>query len=340
MRALTDEKPILVIGAGSWGTAVAIHLARIGHHVLLWGRSAEHVLEMQEQKSNPRYLPDCPFPGGLSAVHDLTEAVRDCKAVFCMTPSKAFSEILHTIQSYYPHNVPFIWGAKGFAPTDKGLHFLHEVVKKVLGNIPSAVLSGPTFAIEVARQMPTALVLASETKEIAAQLQLLMHSTHFRVYTSTDLVGVQLCGGSKNIFSVAAGIADGMELGANTRSALITRSMVEVQRVAKVVGCQQETMMGLSGMGDLILTCTSDLSRNRRFGLALGAGASLEQAQKDIGQVVESMHNVGYVLQLAKEHALDLPIAQEVYKVLTGKESPDAALHALLTRAPKAEFMV
>jgi glycerol-3-phosphate dehydrogenase (NAD(P)+) len=200
------------------------------------------------------------------------------------------------------------------------------------------VVSGPTFASEVAAELPAAVVVAAKKKAVATKLQLLLHSESFRVYTSDDMLGVQICGAIKNVLAVAAGVSDGLALGANTRSALITRGLVEMRRIATAVGCRQDTLMGLSGMGDLILTATCDLSRNRRLGLALGQGQTIEEAQAAIGQVIESTYNATLLQSYGRQNHLDMPITDQVCAVLSGRVSPHEAVHNLLSRAPRAEF--
>jgi len=330
---------ILVLGSGSWGTAMALHIARQDYEVYLWGRSEEKLAHMQAARENTVYLPGIPFPDNLHVVSDLPSAMAQAEAVFCMVPSHGFVHMLEQIQPHYRPNVPFIWGTKGMLDYQGKLVCLHEAVNNILGaSIPQAIISGPTFASEVAAELPAAVVVAAKNKAVATKLQLLLHSEVFRVYTSDDIVGVQICGAVKNVLAVAAGISDGLGLGANTRSALITRGLVEMRRIAVAVGCRQDTLMGLSGMGDLILTATSDLSRNRRLGLALGQGMSVQQAQASIGQVIESTYNATLLQSYGRKNQLEMPITDQVCAVLAGQVSPHEAVHNLLSRAPRAEF--
>lgn len=334
-----NYQKILVLGSGSWGTAMALHIARQDYEVSLWGRSEEKVAQMQVARENTIYLPGIPFPDTLQVVSDLPSAMAKAEAIFCMVPSHGFVQMLEQIQPYYRPNVPFIWGTKGMLDYQGKLVCLHEAVNSILGtSVPQAIISGPTFASEVASELPAAVVVAAKQKAIATQLQLLLHSEAFRVYTSDDIVGVQICGAIKNVLAVAAGVSDGLGLGANTRSALITRGLVEMRRIGVQVGCRQDTLMGLSGMGDLILTATSDLSRNRRLGLALGQGMSVEQAQATIGQVVESTYNAVLLQSYGRQNQLDIPITDQVCAILAGQVSPDEAVRNLLSRAPRAEF--
>ena len=334
-------KNVLVLGAGSWGTALALHLARLNYNVSIWGRSAEKLLNMQKARVNREYLPNAAFPDNLNVVLDLEYAVDKAGMVFCMVPSNAFTEVLTKISPFYKKDVPFVWGTKGMLGGQDDFGFLDFAVTSILGdNVPYAVISGPTFATEIAADLPAAVVVAAKEKSMAAKLQLLLHSDNFRVYSSDDIKGVQVCGAIKNILAVASGVADGLGLGANTRSALITRGLVEMSRVATKAGCRQDTLMGLAGMGDLILTSTSDLSRNRRLGLALGKGLSLEQATSQIGQVVESLHNAQLLLNYGRAHGVEIPITEQVCNILTGQVTPEIAVSNLLSRAPKAEFTI
>jgi len=330
---------ILVLGSGSWGTAMALHMARQDYEVHLWGRSEKKLAQMQAARENTVYLPGVAFPDNLHVVTDLSAAMAEAEAVFCMVPSHGFVQMLEQIQPYYRPHVPFIWGTKGMLDYQGKLVCLHEAVNSILGeSVPQAVVSGPTFASEVAAELPAAVVVAAKKKAVATKLQLLLHSESFRVYTSDDMLGVQICGAIKNVLAVAAGVSDGLALGANTRSALITRGLVEMRRIATAVGCRQDTLMGLSGMGDLILTATCDLSRNRRLGLALGQGQTIEEAQAAIGQVIESTYNATLLQSYGRQNHLDMPITDQVCAVLSGRVSPHEAVHNLLSRAPRAEF--
>jgi len=334
-------KNVLVLGAGSWGTAIALHLARLDYNVSLWGRSAEKLLDMQKARRNKEYLPNAQFPDNLNIVLDLEYALDKAEIVFCMVPSNAFTEILTKISPFYKRNVPFIWGTKGMLGGQDDFGFLDVAVTSILGEkIPYAAMSGPTFATEIAAELPAAVVVAAKEKSMAVKLQLLLHSDNFRVYSSDDIKGVQVCGAIKNILAVASGVADGLGLGANTRSALITRGLVEMSRVAIKAGCKQDTLMGLAGMGDLILTSTSDLSRNRRLGLAIGKGVSLEQATSQIGQVVESLHNAKLLLGYGRAHGIEIPITEQVCNILSGQVTPKIAVSNLLSRAPRSEFTI
>ncbi len=328
---------IAVLGAGSWGTALACVLARNGHTVTLWGRDPAHVAILRETGVNQRYLPDHPLSAGVSPTDDLTHALADAELVLIAVPSHAFNDILLAIKNTPggPHDV--LWATKGFER--EGARLLHDVVADLLGGRGDmGVLSGPTFAAEVMAELPTAVTLASRSEAFANRAAGLFHGERFRVYTSSDLVGVQVGGAVKNVLAIAAGIADGLKLGANSRAALVSRGLAELVRLGRALGGEVETFMGLTGLGDLVLTCTDDLSRNRRFGFALARGRSIEQAQADLGQVVEGFVTTQEVMRLAERLAVDMPISRQVYAVLYQKSDPMRAVDALLSREFRAEI--
>ena len=325
-----------VLGAGSWGTALAMLLARNGCRVVLWGRDPAHCEQMQIQRSNERYLPGEAFPAGLEIATDLEIAVRSAETILIAVPSHGFAGITHTVAGYRIDGKRLCWATKGFEPGTGRL--LHEVMfSEVGGKVDLAVLSGPTFASEIARGLPAAITIGSHSREFAALLAERFRNERFRVYTSDDLVGVQVGGGVKNVLALAAGIADGLGFGANTRAALITRGMAELIRLGVGLGGKQETFMGLAGLGDLILTCTDDQSRNRRAGLILGRGGSLDEAREEIGQVIEGVGAAREVARLAARIGVEMPITEQVEQVLYAGRSPEQAVKALLTRAAKPE---
>lgn len=330
-------KPILVLGAGSWGTAVAIHIATLGHDVILWGRDQEQVNDMRETRENRKYLPEISFPDSLTVTDNIESVIANVEAVICMVPSSGIINLLEQIKPCYPQHVPFICGTKGVVCNEDGFSFLHEVVSGVLTNTDFAMISGPSFAAEVAAGKPTAIVAASASVELLDLTQKIMHGNNFRLYKTFDVVGVSACSVMKNIIAVAAGIVDGLELGANARSALITRGVAEMYRFLRFFGCNHGTLMGLAGMGDLMLTCTDDQSRNRRLGLAIGRGESTRNAKNEITQSIESLQSISAIVDFANKHEIDMPITNYVYQVLTGEISSDKAIALLLTRAPKYE---
>ncbi|MEX0732607.1 MAG: NAD(P)H-dependent glycerol-3-phosphate dehydrogenase [Aquisalimonadaceae bacterium] len=334
MRA--DTRPIAVLGAGSWGTALALVLARNGHAVRLWGHAAAHVDALTRDRENRHYLPGARFPETLTPTADLNTAMDGVRDVLVVVPSHAFRDMVTQLVQLLPDDGRLIWATKGLEARSGGL--LHDVVTEVLPGHPMAVLSGPSFAAEVARELPTAVTIASPDRRFAADMAERFHNSYFRPYTSADLVGVELGGAVKNVLAVATGIADGLTLGANTRAGLITRGLAELVRLGTALGADAGTFMGLAGVGDLILTCTDNQSRNRRLGLALGAGKSISEALKEIGQTVEGIRTAGEVHALAAARRVEMPICEQVYAVLVDGVAPEQALRALMSRARRDEF--
>lgn len=326
---------ISVLGAGSWGTALALLLARNGHSVTLWAHHAEHVERLRAERCNSRYLPGARFPAGLAVTADLAEAASR-PLLLVAVPSHAFRGLLHELAPRLAQGAGVAWATKGLELETGRL--LHEVAADILGSAtPTAVLSGPTFAGEVAADLPTAITVASRQPEFARVWVNLLHNTHFRAYSSEDMVGVQLGGATKNVLAIAAGVADGLGFGANARVALITRGLAEMMRLGLALGGKAETFMGLAGVGDLMLTCTDDQSRNRRFGLGLGQGEPPEQVKARIGQEIEGITTAGILHRLATTHGIDLPITEQVYRILFEQLPPAEAVHNLLIRQPKSE---
>lgn len=325
---------IAVLGAGSWGTALAIALGR-HQRVLLWSHSPQEAEELAHHRENRHYLPGIPFPDHLQVTADLHEALAAGEEVLVVVPSHAFAAVLDQVATIAPGLTHLAWATKGFDPGTGRL--LSEVAAHYLPQASLAVLSGPTFAAEVARGLPTAITVASDTSNHAQQLAARLRSEHFRPYTSDDLVGVQVGGAAKNVMAIAAGISDGLGFGANARAALITRGLSEITRLGLALGGQQETFMGLAGLGDLVLTCTDDQSRNRRMGLALAGGQSIAQARELIGQEVEGVNTAREVRNKALALGIEMPITEQTYRVLFEGLSPQAAVHNLLTREPRAE---
>jgi glycerol-3-phosphate dehydrogenase (NAD(P)+) len=333
---------VAVLGAGSWGTALAALIARHGHGVVLWGRDAAVIEAIDQRHENPHYLPGIVLPDTLRATTDLAASLRDADLVLVVVPSHAFTETLHALAPLRPARAGVAWATKGFEPGSG--RFLHEVAADVLGNgglgpgVPLAVVTGPSFAKEVAQGLPTALTVHGDDAGFVQQVADVLHGPEFRAYTGDDMRGAELGGAMKNVLAVATGAADGMGLGLNARTGLITRGLNEMLRLNAAIGGRPETLMGLAGLGDLVLTCTGDLSRNRRLGLALGRGQSLADAVREIGQVVESVQTADEVMRLADRHGLELPIAHNVRDVLHGDITPAEALQRLLAREQKAEY--
>lgn len=329
-------RPVAVLGAGSYGTALALLLARNGHAVRLWGRNTEQMAAMARERVNSRYLPDARFPETLTPTSELSTALDGVRDVLLAVPSQAFDETLLALKAQAAPGLRLVWASKGLAH-DSG-ELLHTRVEAILGaDCPKAVLSGPTFAKEMALGLPTAITLASEDEDFARDWAQLLASPVFRVYLSQDLVGVQLGGAVKNVIAVGAGMADGLGFGANARTALITRGLAEMTRLGLALGGSRETFYGMAGLGDLVLTCTDNQSRNRRFGLSLGQGMPLEQAESAIGQVVEGARNAREVHLLAQRMGVDMPIVEQVYRVLYEGLAPREAAKNLLNRTLKAE---
>ena len=333
---MAEQARLLVAGAGSWGTALAILLARNGHACTLWGRNPERLAELQSKRENTRFLPGVELPPNLTCTSDLAAAAQNASQVLVAVPSEAFPQLLHTLRPLLASSTPVFWATKGFEPRSGRL--LHRVAAEILGEKrPLAVLSGPSFAKEVAAAQPTAVTVAANDSEYARALAEYLHSDTFRVYTSDDLIGVQVGGATKNVIAIAAGIADGLKFGANARAALITRGLHECMRLGVALGGKPETFMGLAGLGDLVLTCTDNQSRNRRFGYALGRGDSADAARAAIGQVVEGTFAAAQTLQLAHQLNIEMPISEQVEGVLRGAWTPMEAVHSLLSRELKQE---
>lgn len=330
---MSNKPNIAILGSGSWGTAVAIFLANSGQPTTLWSRDAAHVQSMLDKKCNERYLPNHPFPSLLTPTADLQTCVQQATHIIVAVPSHAFYSLLEQLPQ---PKEGLAWLTKGVDPTSHQL--LSTLVSQRWGQeYPIAVISGPSFAKEVASGLPTALVIASNNHEFQQTMRDLLHAQNTRVYLSEDTVGVQLCGAVKNILAIACGISDGIGYGANAKAALITRGLAEMQRLLAAYHAKAETCLGLAGVGDLVLTCTDDQSRNRRFGLLLGQGIPTEKAEQTIGQVVEGKYNAAQICALSRHHHLDMPICQAVNDVLTNKCSPQEAVQLLMSRPPKDE---
>ncbi len=325
-----------MIGAGSFGTALAIHLARRNGPTLLWGRDGERIAAMQAARENAQYLPGCAFPAKLTATADLPALVTACADLLLATPAHALRETLRRLAPLLRPRQGIVVACKGLEPGSGRL--IHEVfADELAGSRPLAVLSGPTFAKELGLGLPTAVTIASTDQAFAEKIAKHLHGGGFRAYWTDDLVGVQIGGAAKNVMAIGVGIADGLALGANTRAALITRGLAEIMRLAEALGARAETLMGLAGMGDLVLTCTDNQSRNRRLGLLLAQGKSVEEASREIRQVVEGVRAAPEVLRLAHRHSIEMPITAAVAAVLAGQMSPVEAVRALATRPAKAE---
>ncbi|WP_208440763.1 NAD(P)H-dependent glycerol-3-phosphate dehydrogenase [Bartonella raoultii] len=329
---------ITIIGAGSFGTALAIAFARNGHRVLLWGHNPQHIRELQKCRCNRVFLPDIRFPKNLSPEASLEVAITTSQDIFIAVPSHVFHQVLYNIQPYLNQHSRIIWVTKGLEHGTGRL--LQEVAREILGDqIPLAIFSGPTFAKELAIGLPTAITVAASDAEFSKELQQLFHrDKSVRVYKNSDMIGVQLGGAVKNVIAIGAGISDGMGFGANARIALITRGLAEISRLGIAMGAELSTFMGMTGLGDLVLTCTDNQSRNRRFGVLLGQGMNIKEAKKQVGQVVEGYLNTKEVYALAQRISIEMPITEQIYQVLFCDKTVAEAANTLLKRSLKDEI--
>lgn len=336
MSAAGSEQPVAVLGAGSWGTALAVQFARSGRPTRLSGRDRERLAVMARERRNERYLPTGLFPESLTVEPDLACALQGARDLLIAVPSHAFRSVLAEIRPLLADQTQTAWATKGFELSSGSLP--HRIAREVLGSKrPVAVLSGPTFAREVGAGLPTAMVVASPDADFANSLAQDLSSTNFRVYTSTDIVGVEVGGAVKNVLAVGAGLSDGLGFGSNARVALITRGLAEMMRLGVALGAQRETFMGLAGLGDLVLTCTDDQSRNRRFGLHLASGKSPAAALEAIGQVVEGYPAARAVREVAAGVAVEMPLCESIYRVLYEGVPARDAVRELMTRPIKPE---
>ncbi len=332
-----DNNPLLVVGAGSWGTALALVLARNGHDVYLWDINEAHVASLKQDRANNRHLPGFPFPDNLQPVSQLTPLPKGVADIVIVVPCEALKPVLARLQTAVAEGIRLCLACKGFESTTLTLN--HQLVHDMLGDTPVAILSGPSFAREVAAGLPTAVTIASADAITASRFSALFVNETFRTYTHDDVIGVQVGGAVKNVMAIAAGIADGLGFGANTRAALITRGLAEIMRLGIAMGGRQETFMGLSGLGDLVLTCTDDQSRNRRFGIALAQGkSSPDEIRQQIGQAVEGIGTASSVSRLASHYQVNMPICEQVQKVIEGRINVRDAVHELLARRPGPEL--
>lgn len=325
-----------MVGAGSWGTALALQFARNGCAVRLWGRNTAEMQKLARDRCNERYLPGIVFPDKLLPVTSLGECLEGVRDVLVAVPSHGLRQTLVAIRPFLNDQSRVCWATKGFELHSGKLP--HQVVAEELGvNRKVAVLSGPTFAKEVARQLPTAMTVAANDSEFGTELAASLSGNNFRAYTSDDLIGVEVGGAVKNVLAIGAGMSDGLGFGANARVALITRGLVEMTRLGVALGARKETFMGLAGMGDLVLTCTDNLSRNRRLGLALASGKTAGEAQVEIQQVVEGVMAAEAVHEVAARLGLEMPICHQIYRILYEGAQPLEAVGALMRRELTAE---
>jgi len=326
---------VTVIGDGGWGTALALVATRNGHRVRVWGPFAEYIDDIRARGENVKFLPGVSLPANLSWTAEPAAAMADADVAVIAVPTKYFCAALERFKGLVPQSCRLVSVAKGL---DLDSHRrMSEIAADILGHLPVAALSGPSHAEEVARSIPTAVTAASEDAALRAELQTVFTNTHFRVYTSSDIVGVELGGALKNVIAIAVGISDGMGFGDNTRAALITRGLAEISRLGCALGADPVTFSGLSGVGDLIVTCTSGLSRNRAVGERLGRGETLAQIMDGMQQATEGVWNCASARALAREAGVDVPLTDEVYEIVHEGKDPKAAVRALLSRKVKPE---
>jgi glycerol-3-phosphate dehydrogenase (NAD(P)+) len=330
------ERLFAVLGAGSWGTALAMQLMRAGSGVVLWDWDRAHIEAVAEARCNRRHLPDYPLPDGMLIEPELERSVRMADEILIVVPSHAFAGLIAQIRPWLRAGQGVSWACKGLEPGTG--RFLHVPAQAVFGDErPLAVVTGPSFAKEVAANLPTAVTVAGTDPDYCERIAKALHGAQFRAYTSDDIVGAELGGSVKNVLAVATGMADGMGLGHNARAALITRGLAEMMRLGRAMGASEKTLMGLAGVGDLVLTCTGDLSRNRQLGLALGRGRSVDEAVAEIGQVVEGVKTSLEIWRLAGRLGVDMPISEQVYGIIHEGRDPHESLRELLSRQQKPE---
>lgn len=335
--------PIIVIGAGSWGTALALTLARNGSKVRLWGHSLQHRQRLAQDRENRTFLPGFIFPDNLEVISELAMAFdgyanSEYQDILIVVPSGAFTEVIETLKPYLQKNSRILCASKGL--TAKGELLQEAFVNLVTPDFPSipfGIISGPSFATEVAANLPTAVSCATSDPHFTQAMQHRFHSQYFRVYRSTDIIGLEWGGIVKNVLAIAVGISDGLKLGANARSALITRGLAELKALYLATGATLETLLGLAGVGDIILTCTDNQSRNRRFGLALAQGLDPIEAEKSIGQTVEGKRCARIMVQRFAQYQIPCPICEQVAKIIDQEVSPSEAVLNLLCRPSRSE---
>jgi glycerol-3-phosphate dehydrogenase (NAD(P)+) len=327
---------IAVLGAGSWGTALAIHLARNGHQARLWGRDRELVARMRDQYRNPAFLPDIAFPNGVTPTSHLDECLDAAAYVLTAVPSHGLRAVIQQAMPLIPPKAAIVSATKGIEP--ETLRRMSEIIAEESGARHTvAVISGPSFAAEVARQLPTALSVACTDAQVATAIQHEFRGPSLRLYATDDLVGVEIGGAAKNVIAIAAGVVDGLGLGHNAKAALITRGLVEIARLACALGARRDTLAGLSGLGDLVLTCTGELSRNRHVGVELGRGRPIGEILSGMRMVAEGVRTTHAALALGTRHGVELPITAQMAAVLEGRRGPLAAVEQLMLRPLKAE---
>jgi glycerol-3-phosphate dehydrogenase (NAD(P)+) len=330
------SQTVAVLGAGSWGTALAIHLARVGHEVRLWGRDCALVDEMSKRRANTVYLADVNFPAALTTTHSLDATLSGAGMVVLAVPSHGLRHVLDGASAFVSADALVVSATKGLE--EQTLLRMSQVVTLAVPHVREiAVLSGPSFAAELARELPTAVVVASTTNGAVEHVQQEFRSGALRLYGSSDVVGVEIGGALKNIIAIAAGVVEGLGLGHNALAALITRGLAEIARLAVAVGAQRDTLAGLAGLGDLVLTCTGNLSRNRRVGIELAHGRTVADIVSSTRMVAEGVRTTRAAIELGRQHGVELPIATQMGEVLEGRRDPRSAVYELMGRRQKQE---
>lgn len=327
---------IAILGAGSWGSALAVHLTRIGHDVHLWARRAALADEVRATRQNPRYLPGIAFPETVSLTHSLADALTGAAVVVVTVPSHGMRAVIRDARPVFEPSAIVVSAVKGLEVGS--MRRMSEVIGEELPDVTGVVsISGPSFAAELARELPTAMVAASSSGIAVERVQAEFRSASLRIYGSADVIGVELGGALKNIIAIAAGVVEGLGLGHNAMAALITRGLVEITRLSVSLGAQRDTLSGLAGLGDLVLTCTGELSRNRRVGIELGRGRSLDEILSSSSMVAEGVRTTEAALALGGHHHVELPIVEQMAEVLSGRKAPQSAIRDLMSRKQRQE---
>lgn len=331
-----EKNKIMILGGGSWGTALASLLAKNKEEVFFWVRNKEQFKSIKETRENKKYLPNIKIPDTVKVVNSYREAIDICNIVVLAIPSQNIRGLLVELKDYLSNSTLVVNVSKGIE--QKTLKTISEVCKEIIPNNPYIVLSGPSHAEEVGKDLPTTVVAASENKNYAKKIQEIFTSNTFRVYTNEDVKGVELGGSLKNVIAIASGISDGLGYGDNTKAALMNRGIIEISRLADKLGADKMTFLGLAGIGDLIVTCTSMHSRNRRAGILIGKGKSVEEAIKEVGMVVEGIYTTEAAFKLAKENNVEMPIVEELYKIIYEGKKAKESVDSLMTRDKKDEL--
>ena len=332
---MSQQTTIAILGDGGWGTALSILFHNKGHHVRLWSPFRDYAEVLRQKRENVKYLPGIPIPEDFLITSDIAESCAGAEVVIFVTPSHHLREVCQRVKPFIKREEILVTATKGLE--EETLLRMSQVIAEVLGHAEVAAMSGPTLAREVAAGHPTAATVSSNSLALASAVQSLLTTGHFRLYTSPDVIGVELGGALKNVIAIAAGIIDGLELGANTKSALLTRGLAEMARLGVALGAEHSTFFGLSGLGDLFTTAISDLSRNHTFGCQIGRGIPVEEAQRSTPMVIEGIRTTKAAVELARKQNVEMPIATEVYRVLYEGKPPRDAIATLMARPPKPE---